>query len=818
MRNIYRPGFKLFTLIFTGLVALTGCNQNTSIVPVPITPVGAGTNWSDPATWGGKLPDSNSSVTIPQGKTVVLDANVDVRNITVYGALTVANKDLELSAGHIMVHGPGVFQVSQNGGAFTKRLTITLKGADASENIMGMGTKFLGAMMGGKLEIIGEDRVSWSQLGVSAAQGASTITLKENVDWRVGEKIVLTSSSMNPEEAEERTITAVAGANVTLDKPLSFAHFGQLQTFDGKTLDERSEVGLLSRNIVIQGDDASTSSQFGGHVMVMGASTSTRETNPANRSSAKIRGVEFRRMGQFNHVGRYPIHWHQNGDSSNDFLENSSIHDSLQRGVVIHGSDSVRLENNLVFKTPGHAFALEDGSEKGNTLTRNLAILPRPATFTVDGLKDQQDKAAAGFWLRTAAVTVTGNVSAGGNYAGFWFDLSFLDGANATKTNLKFDANTVHSHLGERVPNTESDTWAVWHTDGFVPSQDGVLNFTRVTAYKNARAIETLGRGVTTDSMLADNGKAISQITLRDSVVVSRSANLDSSSEWGEAGMFAYGGFANAERVTWINFKDGRTVARTLTCGIEYPRFSATGSKMIDSDPQAGCGDSINRDIDGSMSGSSTPKTLVSYNPNSSDNSFGLVSQECEKRAALGLAICPNFDYRTLGVTYPTDPGFSNANWRIDIVRDEDNNRVTPLHYRWVSYVTPGKTYRLEVKNIINTGDMNVYALEKLAYVNLGLSVGDLSEAPQAGGKSAVYDPTWATRSLTVSAPAPSVSFKIRFCQRGDSCDNDPAKWSQINAATNLSALQAGSSSGFVIDAGRIYFRFFGGDQLRFEP
>jgi hypothetical protein len=136
-----------------------------------------------------------------------------------------------------------------------------------------------------------------------------------------------------------------------------------------------------------------------------------------------------------------------------------------------------------------------------------------------------------------------------------------------------------------------------------------------------------------------------------------------------------------------------------------------------------------------------------------------------------------------------------------------------------VSYVTPGKTYRLEVKSVKNTSDANIYALEKLAYVNLGLSVGDLSESPELGGRNAVYDPAWATQSLTVSAPAPNVSFKIKFCQRGDACNNnDSVTWTQINAATNLSALQAGSSSGFVLDGGRIYFRFFGGDQLRFEP
>jgi len=32
--------------------------------------------------------------------------------------------------------------------------------------------------------------------------------------------------------------------------------------------------------------------------------------------------VEFRNVGQFNRIGRYPLHWHHNGDDSDS---NSSI-------------------------------------------------------------------------------------------------------------------------------------------------------------------------------------------------------------------------------------------------------------------------------------------------------------------------------------------------------------------------------------------------------------------------------------------------------------------------------------------------------------
>ena len=777
-----------------------------SVAP-PATPItGADGAWSNPATWGGKLPDANSSVTIPAGKTVTVDSSVSVRSITVNGTLLWSDGDsLELKANWVMVESGGAFKIGSADKPFLKRATVTLTGSNVNENIMEMGTKCLCAMGGGQLQIYGEDRLSWTKLSASAAVGETKLALLEAGGWRAGEKIVIASSSFNPEEAETANIKSVSsdGKTLTLETGLKYAHYGQLQTFDGKSLDERAEIGLLSRNIVIQGDDASSALKFGGHVMVM-----------SNGSAAKIRGVEFKRMGQFNRLGRYPLHFHQMRDASGSFVAASSIHDTIQRGIVVHGSDNLRVERNVVYNTVGHAYSVEDGSERGTVFNANLGLLPRASSFTNEGLKDQDDQGAATFWLRTAAVTLTGNASAGGAFSGYWFDMGFVDGNNATKALLTFQNNTVHSHGGTRIPGTERDTWAIWHTDGTVPSQEGALYFDGVTAYKNARAIETLGRGVTRNSVLADNAITLSGGTLRDSLVVSRSANTDTLREWGETGMFAYGGYANAERVTWVGFKDGRVISRTNTCFVEFPRFSNTGAKLIDSDPAVGCGDIILSDLDGSISKSGQPSKLVS-----SDSGLGLVSSACQKLLVNGVSVCPNYDYRTLNVQYPTGPNaqFANDAWRIDVVRDEDGDRVTPKHFRWASYVIPEKTYHLEVKST-NATDTGVYNLAKLGFVNIGLTVGDHVNAELLpGGHDSYYDPAAATHSVSLWVAAPAGTYRIRRCEYRATCGNDPTKWPVVAAAASLSGLQAQTSSGYFADASKLSFKFFGGDQLRFE-
>ena len=295
-------------------------------VAQPATPItGADGAWSNAATWGGKLSNGNSSVTIPAGKTITVDSSITVRSVTV----------------------GGTFQLGSASQPFTKRATVTLTGTDTTQDIMGIGTKCLCAMGGGQLQIYGEDRLSWTKLSASAAAGSRQITLLEAGGWRSGEKIVVASSSFEPEEAEVRGIAGVSsdGKTLTLDAPLRCAHFGLPQSFDGKSLDERAEVGLLSRNIVIQGDEASSALKFGGHVMVMNSG-----------SVAKIRGVEFKRMGQFNRLGRYPLHFHQMRDAMGSFVVSSSLSglqaqtssgyfaDASELSFKFFGGDQLRFE------------------------------------------------------------------------------------------------------------------------------------------------------------------------------------------------------------------------------------------------------------------------------------------------------------------------------------------------------------------------------------------------------------------------------------------------------------------------------------------
>ena len=98
---------------------------------------------------------------------------------------------------------------------------------------------------------------------------------------------------------------------MTLAQPLAFAHYGEMQTIAGRTVDERAEVGLLTRNIVIQGDSASSAGGFGGHLMGMGGTLRSRGRR------APFHGTEGL-------MARYPMHWHMMGPVDGQYFARNS--------------------------------------------------------------------------------------------------------------------------------------------------------------------------------------------------------------------------------------------------------------------------------------------------------------------------------------------------------------------------------------------------------------------------------------------------------------------------------------------------------------
>jgi cell migration-inducing and hyaluronan-binding protein len=442
--------------------------------------------WSDPATWPDKkVPAKDAVVTIAKDMNVILDVSPPpLHGIELNGTLSFAdNKDLELTTEWIMVHG--ALEIGTEAKPHTRKATITLTDNVKGEDMSGVGGTSDRSdrgimMMGGTLSLHGNRTNSWTKLSKTADAGSNSIDVLNAAGWRVGDLIVLASTDFDPHQAERRTIAAIRGNTITLDKKLDYMHFGKI-TFD---VDERGEVGMLSRNILIQASSDADTTFFGGHIMAMGA------------SKMFVEGVELNRMGQNLTLARYPIHWHLIGDAKGQYIRNAAIHDTYNRCVTVHGTNNLQVENNVTYNTVGHCFFLEDGIETGNQYVRNLAIQTKchtskpcdptnlaPFGSSSDGLnfkttgqdsKDvliPSDNTVSSFWITNPENTYRDNVAAGSDATGFWFafpehptgkfegtDISKATWPRRTKFR-EFKGNVAHSNfdsfMGDRAPRAD---------------------------------------------------------------------------------------------------------------------------------------------------------------------------------------------------------------------------------------------------------------------------------------------------------------------------------------------------------------------------
>jgi len=172
------------TLLLVGALAIVGAAQQHNSTAVK------GGRWSDPATWADKkVPAAGAAVTINQGMDVVLDASTPpLHGLTINGKLSFAdNKDLELTTEWIMLHGE--LEIGTEKSPHTRKATITFTNNVKDEDISGVGGNTdkvdRGIMlMGGTLNLHGNQTNTWTKLSNTAAAGATSIQVLNAAGWR----------------------------------------------------------------------------------------------------------------------------------------------------------------------------------------------------------------------------------------------------------------------------------------------------------------------------------------------------------------------------------------------------------------------------------------------------------------------------------------------------------------------------------------------------------------------------------------------------------------------------------------------------------
>ncbi|GHG01681.1 hypothetical protein GCM10017783_12410 [Deinococcus piscis] len=519
-----------------------------------VTQSGQGTqsaaNWSDPATWNGKVPRVGEAVTLPAGKHIILDVSPPaLAGLTIPAGSTLefARKDLRLETEWLMIHGK--LQIGTEEQPFAQQAEIVLTNTVPGENVMGMGDRAIG-VMDGVLELHGEKRLPWTRLAATAQAGSTVLSLETAPDWQPGDVLTLASTDFNYQQTERAVVTQVSGTQVTLAEPLKYMHWGQNVSYAGKTLHERAEVGLLSHHIRIGASEDASATGLGSHLMLMG------------QSQARIEGVEFMRGGQRNALRRYPVHFHLLGSAEHSYFRNNSVHDSFNRCVTVHGTSNLRVQDNVTSNSVGHCIFLEDGNETGNTLSGNLVTLVRrPSLELGEEPLLESDRTPTGYWITNPDNTVTNNVAAGVDGTGFWYafpehptGLGASGGASIwpRRTPLgEFSGNVAHSgHRGLNVddgPTSDGSTTEVVHynprSNPADPESAAVpADFTDFVAYKNREhGAWFRGENLTlSGAILADNAIGVTFAShnagLQRSLLIGETSNVGQPESWEPSG------------------------------------------------------------------------------------------------------------------------------------------------------------------------------------------------------------------------------------------------------------------------------------------
>ncbi len=188
--------------------------------------------WSDSATWGGRMPQNLGDVLIPDGAYIVVDVALPkLSTLTICGILEFDNdRDHYLEVNMIFVNG-GQLIIGWENDPILTNVEIVLTGEKNSlQFILPNGMDKIGGKgMGvyGGLDIHGKPRdVPWTRLNGTVTAGSSAITLVQPVDWKVGERVLITTTSYILEQTEIMTISAVSADMrvISFSAPLLYDH------------------------------------------------------------------------------------------------------------------------------------------------------------------------------------------------------------------------------------------------------------------------------------------------------------------------------------------------------------------------------------------------------------------------------------------------------------------------------------------------------------------------------------------------------------------------------------------------------------------
>jgi hypothetical protein len=382
--------------------------------------------WSDANTWFEKFPIADAHVLIPEGVSVIYDLNSTTvyKTIRADGVFATENdKTIRLFVDTIVVAKTGRLEVVSP----SKLVSINLTGSGPIDTDWDPMLLSRGILCHGSALILGGQRTRKVKLLHDPSKGERELWLDGvPIGWRVGDRVVITGTKFRPWDNhgwhgtydESRSIEAIEGSIVTLNRPLKFNH---------KTLrpDLKAYVANFTSNVKIRSTNKSIIEER-GHVMFL-HNPDQKIDNVAfmdlGRTDKSKRAIEAAVRGDNRNVkGRYACHFHHTGVLPTDLeavATNNAIWTSPGWGMVAHESKTL-FHENASYDCFGAHFVGEIGNEVG-TWTNNIAIRSQGMSAGGDWAEKGSDdvtlhdmgRTGTGFWMAGRLLELHGNKAAG---------------------------------------------------------------------------------------------------------------------------------------------------------------------------------------------------------------------------------------------------------------------------------------------------------------------------------------------------------------------------------------------------------------------
>ena len=352
--------------------------------------------------------DGVSKIVVPRGETLVVDECLAAEWIRVQGTLDI--RDGAVVRVDTIVTDPSS-TLTVTGG----RVTF-IDGALRSDDPLQMSR---GLIAHGTVAIHGTAKTPFAETAdLHAGDSVFTLTGADSVaGWNVGDRLVIPGTSQYVNEDDERTIAAIDGTTITLDRPLSFDH--------PELLGHKPVVANLTRSVVFESENPLGTR---GHVMMMHNASRVSieyaafENLGRTRADVVVTDPALDGSGGGNPRGRYSLHFHRGGSGSNPGHVAGVIVSGARKLGIVNHSSHVIVDQSIVYRFDGSGFFTETGNELG-AFTNNLAI----RTTRIGGSATQESQlgsrvratdfghSGVGFWLQSPAVEMHGNASYGTN-------------------------------------------------------------------------------------------------------------------------------------------------------------------------------------------------------------------------------------------------------------------------------------------------------------------------------------------------------------------------------------------------------------------